>query len=167
MRPLLALTCGLALASLGGCRAPAQQSAGNHLIGAHNMWANQAFGDMAVRAAVVRERTLYPHHFAEGSDQLNQLGRRDLTLLADLFREQPGSLGVRRGDADEVLYQARLESVRTALELAGIDAARVDLVDRPAGGDGVGSQRAVGVLEAGTALDLPAGSARAGTEERQ
>ena len=152
MKPILALACGLALTSLGGCRAPAQQTSGNHLVGAHNMWANRAFRDMAAHSAVVRERTLYPHHFAEGRAELNQLGQRDLTLLADLFREQPGSLNVRRGDADEDLYQARLEAVRTALEFSGIDAARVDLVDGPAGGDGAGSERTVDVLESGSAL---------------
>lgn len=146
MKPILALACGALLTSLAGCGSPAAERSSNEMMGVHNLWANRAFREMAVEAAVVRERTLYPHHFVDGRAQLNQLGMRDLGFLAGLFREEPGSLNVRRGSADDVLYQARLDTVRGELEVAGIDASMVDLGSGTPGGDGTSSARAIEIL---------------------
>ena len=158
MKPILALACGLVLTSLTGCGTPAETRSGDHMVGVHNLWANQAYREIGVNGAVMRERTIYPHHFQDGRAVLNPLGLRDVGILADLYRDGPGSLSVRQGAADDALYQARLEAVRTALESSGIDSALVDLSDGTPGGDGSSSARAIAVLAGET------GTATSGTE---
>jgi hypothetical protein len=54
---------------------------------------------------------------------------------------------VRRGDAGEELYAARLRSVETALAAAGVEPGRVRVSDRQPGGVGLTSERMLEVLE--------------------
>lgn len=149
------LGCALGSAALAGCGAPSGPAGDGGPQGAHNLWLANEHRTLAVEGAVLRERTLYAHHFEDGTTALNQLGMRDLGLLAGRYREQPGALpgalNVRRGGADEALYQGRLEEVRRQLGRLGIEAALVDLVDGLPGGDGASADRAVRALEAPTA----------------
>ncbi len=118
---------------------PAQQQAAD-------AWMVAQVRDAAIVNAVVAQHTLFPYHFVANGDQLNELGARDLAVLAAHFRAQPGALSVRRGAAPEELYAARVQTVRKMLADAGVDAARLTLHDAPAGGSGMSSERVVQIL---------------------
>jgi hypothetical protein len=101
----------------------------------------------AVDNAVIREQTIYPHHFVEGRAELNELGRRAVNVLAEHYRGQEGTLNVRRGDAAQQLYAARCNAVLEALAAAGVEPKRMVLADGPPGGDGLSSRRLLIVLQ--------------------
>jgi hypothetical protein len=152
MKPIL--QGGLWLALAAGCHAPGEPGSTNELVGAQNLWTVPAYAENAARAAVIRERTLYAQHFEQDAPELNQLGRRDVAWLAEHFRGGAFDLSVRRAGAAELLYQARLESVRAAFEQAGIDATLIGIEDGLPGGDGTSAARAAEALEADPALEL-------------
>ncbi len=53
--------------------------------------------NIQVENAIVTQHTLYPYHFVTDGAGLNDLGQRDLMVLARHYKEQPGALNVRRG----------------------------------------------------------------------
>ena len=172
MRPILTLAGALALCS--GCRAPAAQGSENRLVGASNMWITPAYAETAVQAAVIREHTLYAHHFERDGAALNQLGQRDVHWLAQHYLENPFglpvSLNVRCAGVTEALYQRRLESVRAAFEQQGLDASLVAIEDGVPGGDGLASGRVHEALVAdpvqlGTGTTMAAGTIPFGTDQ--
>jgi hypothetical protein len=113
-----------------------------------NTWIVESMNNEAVDNAIVSQRTLYPYHFVSGTPVLNNLGVRDLRVLATHFRRYPGQdLNIRRADADEALYKARVETITTALIAEGVPADAVHIHDGFAGGAGVSSRRASMVLE--------------------
>lgn len=97
----------------------------------------RTINDAQVNAAVVRQRTIFPYHFVPYSAELTELGERDLRVLAAYFLQHPGQLNIRRGDADEALYAARIEATMAELELDGVDRNRLQVADELAGGDGI------------------------------
>lgn len=109
-------------------------------------FATQPFEDQ-VRAGVLRQRTIFDYQFAPGSASLTTLGSRDLGYLAEAMRLDGGTISVRRGQADDRLYAARIDSVRRALALRGIGQERVALTDGLAGGRGVESGDALIIRE--------------------
>lgn len=137
--------CALALA---GCSTPAQPSgprvtmSDEEQLAADMAFTQRPFDDQA-RAGVIRQRTLFEHHFEPGSAQLTSLGRRDLGMLADAMSSTGGSISVQRASASKDLYAARLETVRDALVARGIPTDRVKLDGQPAGGTGVATSHAV------------------------
>ena len=113
---------------------------------AANEWTINTVSDAAITSALIRQHTLFPYHFNPGLETLNELGERDLASLAAHYRARPGELGVRRGDAPEDLYTARLAVVSKHLQDAGVDTARLKIIDAPPGGPGLGSDRVVKIL---------------------
>jgi hypothetical protein len=109
------------------------------------------------RLGVIRQRSLGEEHFLPGSSSLSPLGRRDLTILADALRDDGGSIAVRRGLADDALYDARLAEVRRRLEATGIARARIALNQAPAGGSGVATSAALLIRENINSTPLPQG----------
>lgn len=103
--------------------------------------------DIAIHNAILRQHTLYPYHFEIDAPELNGLGRRDFDVLASHFRKYPGSLSLRKGDASDKLYKARLDAVNDALVKAGVTKDRVTLADVPPGGDGISSDQALRILK--------------------
>ena len=101
----------------------------------------------AIENAIIRQHTMYPYLFVPGGAELNELGRHDLHVLARHFRGTPGVLGVRRGDADEALYAARVSAVRAVLVEHGVDPHQVVISDADAGGDALDSQTVLRILE--------------------
>ena len=97
--------------------------------------------------AVIREHTIYPYQFVEGRAELNELGRRDVNVLAEHYGAAGGTLNVRRGDAASQLYAARCGAVMEALASAGVDQRRMTLADDFPGGDGMSSRQVVIILE--------------------
>ena len=107
-------------------------------------------GDMLLGAsmerALIAQSTLFPYHFQADAAELNELGRRDLLVLAAHLREHAGSLSVRRGGATPELHEARVRAVLAALVTAGVPRDAVALRDGLPGGDGTSSARIVEVL---------------------
>jgi hypothetical protein len=95
-------------------------------------------------AAVIRQHTIYPYHFAAESATLNELGQRDVAILAGHFANlpadggiPPATLSVRRGDASPGLYDARVRAVTAELARGGVPNDRVRVADTVPGGDGM------------------------------
>jgi len=160
-----ALTVPLLLAAAPACtpKPPAEVDRvriDDHLLEpADRQFASQPLDDQ-VRAGVLRQRTIFDYQFAAGSAALTTLGSRDLGYLAEAMRLDGGTIAVRRGQADDRLYAARLDSVRRALSLRGIGQDRVALVDGLAGGRGVESGEALIIREQVRKIpfEIPTGS---------
>jgi len=103
--------------------------------------------DTAISNAVIRQHTLFPYQFMPQSSDLNELGVRDLGILAAYFKDRPGTVNVRRGDASEDLYQGRVAAVRTALEQGGVEPERVVIREGLPGGDGIPGESVFAILE--------------------
>ena len=115
----------------------------------------------ARRAGVIRQQTIQPYHFVVYTATLNELGVREIEILATHYRIHGGVLRIRRGDAEEQLYQDRVEEIRSVLRARNVDMSRVRLSDGLPGGDGLASDRVVEMLvteeqaEAGVFVDNP------------
>jgi len=143
MRPaILALLC-LAL----GAQACQSSYDPDGPIGVRNMWAANEIRQASLHQAILNQSTLYPYHFVHATAELNELGWRDMQVLAEHYLAHGGALSVRRAGADDQLYAARLESVQAALTTAGVEPGRVRLSDSPPGGAGTTSERVLEVLE--------------------
>lgn len=106
-------------------------------------WLVNTVRDAAVSNAIIRQHTLFPYHFDADGAALNELGRRDLSVLAEHYQQNAGELNVRRGDASEALYRSRVQQVAETLARAGVNADRVKISDGPPGGDGMPSEDVV------------------------
>ena len=148
-----ALAIALALVAAGGCQ---QDSSKEEAAIADQNELNRAFDaeqvsdvtDLTIQNGILAQRTLYPHHFNYGGATLNSLGERDLSVLADHIRSEPAipghqwTLNVRRGDASDALYNARVKAVTDSLSRGGIADASVKVVDGMPGGEGIPSESA-------------------------
>ena len=105
------------------------------------------YNDMAIQNAIVSEHTLFPYHFVKNGAELNELGERDLDILAKRFVEHTGQLNIRRGDTPADLYVARTNVVIDRLQKAGVDTERMSISDGMPGGSGMASERILTILE--------------------
>jgi hypothetical protein len=95
-----------------------------------NEWLLRTYFDTQTKNAIVRQHTLYDHHFVSGTADLNPRGERDLSIIAEHYaRIGGGTLRMPRGDARGGLYERRLASVRAALSMEGLDPSAVEIVD--------------------------------------
>jgi hypothetical protein len=110
-----------------------------------------AIRNASLNNAIITQHTLYPYHFAAGSAELNDLGTRDLHVLAEHFKKaqagSPGELNVRRGNASESLYEARVKAVLESLTAHGVETGMVAVKDGLPGGDGMSSERVIVILK--------------------
>lgn len=104
------------------------------------------FNDIALQNAIISQHTLFPYHFIKNGVQLNELGQRDLRVLAKHFEKNPGRLNIRRDRIPSDLYEARVELVLKQLGEAGIDTERVHVTDDMPGGSGMPSERILIIL---------------------
>jgi hypothetical protein len=102
--------------------------------------------NIGLENAIVMQHTLYPYHFIQNSDQLNELGQRDLGVLAKHFQKYPGALSIRRGDAPAELYDARVAQAVEKLRQAGVKTDLVQVSDGMPGGAGMASERVIKAL---------------------
>jgi hypothetical protein len=144
MRTLSAVLLCLALGATA-CSSTSYSQGGP--TGIRNMWAGEHIRNAALRQAVLSQSTLYPYHFVVGAAELNELGWRDMEILAAHYALHGGGLSVRRGDAGEELYGERLRSVELALAAAGVEPGRVRISDALPGGAGTTAERMLEVLE--------------------
>jgi hypothetical protein len=106
-----------------------------------------SLNDIAMENAIISQHTLFPYHFGENAVELNELGQRDLAVLAKHFTEHPGCLNIRRNSISEDLYEARVSMVRDKLKEAGVNIDRINISDGMPGGSGMTSERVVTILE--------------------
>lgn len=104
-------------------------------------------------AAVQRQRAIYSWHFAPGTADLNELGRRDLAIIAAQDKTRPGTLHVRLGSDD--MREARLAAIRACLESQGVEVARMNFDEDWPGGDGVGGEAAARSVTPDAAGPMP------------
>jgi hypothetical protein len=144
VRRIVILTAGVLMAVLPACTATDPGIEQRHSL---NAWLGDCLNDDAVNNAIVAQRTLFPYHFVTDTAKLNELGSRDLAVLAAHFTERSGKLNVRRGTAPEELYVARVATVIDALASRGVASDRVAISDGLAEGEGMASEDVLFILE--------------------
>jgi hypothetical protein len=107
----------------------------------------RSFHDVAWQNAIISQHTLFPYHFVDNGAELNELGRRDLAVLASHFKENPGRLNVRHDHVPDQLYEARVDLVVDRLKQAGIEIERLSVSDGMTGGSGMASERVLILLD--------------------
>jgi hypothetical protein len=127
-----------------GCNDSTQTTQDMHPI---NTELINTYNDMAVQNALVSQHTLFPYHFVKNGAELNELGERDLDILAKRFVEHTGQLNIRRGNTPADLYAARTNVVIDRLQKAGVDTERMSISDGMPGGSGMASERILVILE--------------------
>ncbi len=105
-----------------------------------------AVGDKQMANAIVTQHTLYPYHFVTGTADLNELGQRDLDVLAKYYRSHPGELNIHGAGEPAELTHDRMHNVQETLVHGGIDMSRMKIVDGVAGGDGMDSEHVLRIL---------------------
>lgn len=110
------------------------------------LWRLDAVRGASLHRALVIQSAVFPYHFTPGTAQLNELGRRDLSVLATHFRDHAGRLSVRRGGASSSMYEARVMAVVKSLVAAGVSEDFVEVTDGFAGGDGMDGESVVKIL---------------------
>ncbi len=143
MRHGLTLTALVLLIAAAGCEPTNEALAPSRSL---NTWLMASIDNPQIDNAIIAQRTIYPYHFVRDTAQLNELGERDLRVLAEHFRTATGELNVHQGESDDTLYSARVAAVAEALAMAGVQADRVQIVDGLPGGDGMGAERLVKIL---------------------
>jgi hypothetical protein len=145
---LLPCVTSVLLGALASCTAPNMNP---DFGGRENSWAGDAIRNASLNNAIIAQHTIYPYHFAAGSADLNDLGQRDLKVLAEHFVKahgaMPGELNIRRGDASEALYDARVKVVLECLAADGIPGGAVAVKDGLPGGAGMPSERVIKILK--------------------
>lgn len=97
------------------------------------------YSDLAIQNAIISQHTLYAYHFVNNSAQLNQLGQRDLSVLIQHFKDNPGQINLQPGGADSQLQQARSQIVYEKLLAGGIPDNKIRIAAGMPGGDGMPS----------------------------
>lgn len=106
-----------------------------------------SYNNIAIQNAIISEHTLFPYHFVNNGEELNELGERDLAVLTTHLARSGGHLNIRQLHTPTDLYEARVKLVRARLEEAGIDMARISTSDGLPGGSGMPSERVLVILD--------------------
>ena len=106
-----------------------------------------SLNNIGIENAIIAQHTLFPYHFVKNSAELNELGQKDLAVLAKHLSRCPGDLNVRKADTPDDIYQARVDIVIDRLKKAGMPADQIRIVDGIPGGDGMVSERVVKILD--------------------
>ncbi len=107
----------------------------------------KTINNIGVENAIIAQHTLYPYHFITDGEELNDLGQRDFSVLARHFKEHPGVLNVRQGQAGPELYEARVAQILGGLKQAGVETDRMSISDAMPGGSGMSSEQVITILE--------------------
>ena len=138
MKRFVLATTALAL-MLIGCKTAEQSFSHDRAV--MNAWSVDTYHTEMINKAIVSEYTLYPYHFVNNSAVLNDLGARDMDVLTRHYTNYPGPLNVRKGNAGDALYKARLQTVIEFMRAGGVDIDRVALADGFPGGDGISAEQ--------------------------
>lgn len=144
MRPDKVAMIGLSCLLLVGCSETMQEAPDKGWINAELV---TSLHDIQTKNAVMRQHVLFPYHFIDNGAELNELGQRDLAILAEHFVEHPGLLTLRQSDTPPNLYASRVHMIVHKLREAGIDTERIQVSDGMPGGRGMASDRVLTILE--------------------
>ena len=136
----ICLVCGL----IAGCQNGSSEVVTNTRLDAALV---KTLNNIGVENAILAQHTLYPYHFVAGAECLNELGMRDLAVLTRHFASYPGVLNVRRDQASDELYEARVTYVVNRLKEAGVNVDNMHMADGMPGGSGMSSERVVTILQ--------------------
>lgn len=156
MRRCRAIVMGLACGLLIGCQTDREGDAARQPQQNLDVELVKTLNNVGIDSAIITQHTLYPYHFVPDGDTLNDLGRRDLAVLAKHYAEHPGVLNIRRDRTPRELYDARIASALTALKDAGVQTERMSISDNMPGGPGMPSERVVTILQSTAEPSLPA-----------
>lgn len=148
----MAVIC-LACALVVGCN---EEQAGKQSTKNLDVELVNTLNNIGVENAIITQHTLYPYHFGVDAGELNELGQRDLMVLAGHFKSHPGILNVRRGEASGELYDARVAHVLSRLKEFGVETSRMSVSDGMPGGTGMPAESVVTILQAESELSAPA-----------
>lgn len=129
-------------------------------------WLASSVHETEINNAIIAQHTLFPYHFVHNAAQLNELGERDMGVLASHFRTHPGALNIRRGDAGDELHLARVKAVERRLARARIDANRIAISDALPGGGGMPSEHVLIILYEQSEQRAPSPAASVGDATR-
>ncbi len=148
MKRLMILAMSTLIGATTGCKitSPPMEDRGRT-----NAWLMQSIRDTSVDRAVIEQHTLFPYHFISNGAMLNELGKRDLEVLAAHYGEHSGRLNIRQGNIAADLYEARVATVVDALAVEGVERESITIADALPGGDGMASEHVVTILEDETA----------------
>jgi hypothetical protein len=96
--------------------------------------------DQNARNAIVLQRIIHDHHFEPATAVLNDLGKRQVQVLAEAYGNQAVRINVWRGEQPAELYDRRVDVVREALVTRGMDAAKLTFGDGMPDGSGISSE---------------------------
>lgn len=111
-----------------------------------NTWLVNTLSDSAMDNAIIAQQALFPYHFVANAATLNDLGKRDLAVLAAHYGEYPGELSIRRGSTGSELYEARVQAIVESLAQAGVETDRIAISDGLPGGEGMPSEEVLKIL---------------------
>ena len=132
------------ICSLGvGCQENLHENQGDRNLDVELV---NSLNNLGVDNAIIAQHTLYPYHFVANGEELNELGLRDLSVLARHFAEREGTLNIRRGEIAPELYEARVTFVIEELKKAGVDTGRMGIADGMPGGSGMPSEQVVTIM---------------------
>ena len=158
MKVLWAIVICLACALVVGC---SEEQAGDRSKKNLDVELVNTLNNIGVENAIITQHTLYPYHFGADAGELNELGQRDLMVLARHFKSHPGILNIRRAEAREELYDARVAHVLSRLKDAGVETSRMSVSDGMPGGSGMPSESVVTILQVQEEPSVPTGSGSA------
>lgn len=104
--------------------------------------------DEAAANALIRQATVFPYYFEPRTDKLTELGRHDLSILANYLRANPGDVRMPRAGVEDSLYQARSRAVLAFMLEQQVPAGAVRIINAQPGGEGMASERVVRALAA-------------------
>ena len=146
-RLLCASAVLVAVSALGGCGCQEDPiSMDPQSDAALDISLAEALRSQPIKDAVIAHHVLYPYHFVHNAAELNELGLRDVSIMAEHFRDHPGAINIRRGETPQALYQARVEAVRQAMGKDNVDIKRIVIEDSLPAGDGMSSQQVLRIL---------------------
>ena len=140
----LIITTYLFLALVAGCNEAITKNEDRQLI---NTELVNTYNNVAIENAIISQHTLYPYYFVNNGIELNELGDKDLGVLAKHFMEHPGKLNIKRGDVTDELYDARVKYVLEKLKQIGVDEKKISIADDMPGGTGQSSEKVLIIME--------------------
>ncbi len=136
MRPSAIIVVAILMLAAGCESGNLNPDYGNHETEA---WLVKSYNDIAIENAIIRQHTILPYTFIRNSDELNELGSRDLAILAAYYSKHPGRLNVRKGSVSLELYESRVRTILNQMSKVGVKTQKIDVADGLPGGEGLAS----------------------------
>jgi len=154
MKILIKFVLLLTAAGLAGCAADPQRAMSDPVdrqIALARTYHD--YFDEAAANAVIRQATVFPHYFEPRTAKLTELGRHDLSILANYLKANPGDVRMGRTGIADSLYEQRSRAVLSFLTDHEVPAGTVRVVDARPDGDGMASEQVVRALAAESEQD--------------